>query len=259
MIIVLSCLRRCVRGSLALGAVALACVAFSDTSVLAQTPPPLPGQEAAVPPPLPDPVVSVFVGVGGKQAGPFDYATLKGQVAAGSLTKETLVWMDGMANWTKAGEVEVLANLFNTPVVADDGALPPPPPKLNPVKFLTGKWASGPIQVPVEGIGQGTATGFAVYSADGSFSGQIKIVAPYQGHTVTIDSVITGRYTATAKSDTEISVAFNGQVMANTKITAPGAPQIPPQTLPFNETSTLTIVDQNTVRDEDGYISKRAP
>lgn len=236
---------------------AVAAFALSGQPVLAQTPPPLPGQEAGTPPPLPDPVVSVFVGAGGKQTGPFDYAALKAQTAAGALTKETLVWMDGMAAWTKAGEVEVLAGLFNETVV-DGGTLPPPPEGLDAVKFLTGKWQFGPAPVPVQGVGQGMAQGTGVYGADGSFNAQITISAQVQGSPVTIESTITGQYTAKAQGDKKISVSYTGQVVATTKINTPGAQQIPPQTAPFNETSTFDIIDQNTVKDDDGFVSKRA-
>jgi membrane protease subunit (stomatin/prohibitin family) len=80
-------------------------------------------QPAAVPtgapPPLPS-AVAFFVAVGGQQAGPFDLNALQQQVQAGQLTKDTLVWKNGMANWVAAGQVPELSNLF--------GATPPPLP-----------------------------------------------------------------------------------------------------------------------------------
>jgi membrane protease subunit (stomatin/prohibitin family) len=75
---------------------------------------------AAGPPPLPQ-APKFYVALGGQQAGPFDLATLQQHVQAGQLTKETLVWKEGMANWTAAGQVPDLANLFG-------GAAPPPLP-----------------------------------------------------------------------------------------------------------------------------------
>jgi hypothetical protein len=45
---------------------------------------------------------------------------LQQQVQAGQITKDTLVWKDGMAAWTAAGQVPELSNLF--------GATPPPLP-----------------------------------------------------------------------------------------------------------------------------------
>jgi membrane protease subunit (stomatin/prohibitin family) len=79
------------------------------------SPPPAPGG----PPPLPT-ASQYFAAVGGQQGGPFDMKTLQGMVSSGQLTRETLVWKQGMANWTPAGQVAELQNLF--------GAVPPPLP-----------------------------------------------------------------------------------------------------------------------------------
>lgn len=76
----------------------------------AQTPP------AASPPPMP----SFHVAVNGQQQGPFDLAALQGMVANGTLTRETLVWTAGMANWAPAQSVAAISALF--------GTVPPPLP-----------------------------------------------------------------------------------------------------------------------------------
>ena len=78
-------------------------------------PPPAP---AAGPPPLP--TAEWFVGVNGQQQGPFDLSALAGQASAGTLTRETLVWKNGMAAWTAAGQVPELGAAF--------AAVPPPLP-----------------------------------------------------------------------------------------------------------------------------------
>jgi membrane protease subunit (stomatin/prohibitin family) len=75
---------------------------------------------ASAPPPLPQ-ASKFHVALGGQSAGPFDLPALQQQVQAGQLTKETLVWKDGKANWTPAGQVPELANLFGGPT-------PPPLP-----------------------------------------------------------------------------------------------------------------------------------
>jgi len=80
---------------------------------------PAPAQGGAAPPPIPQ-GPSFFAAIGGQQAGPFDAAGLKQQIAAGALTKETLVWSEGMAEWTAAGEVSAVAGMFS--------AAPPPLP-----------------------------------------------------------------------------------------------------------------------------------
>lgn len=76
--------------------------------------------QAGGPPPLPNTTAPWFLGVNGKQEGPFDMATLQNLVAQGSLTPDTLVWRQGMSAWSKASETPELQNLF--------GATPPPLP-----------------------------------------------------------------------------------------------------------------------------------
>jgi hypothetical protein len=80
-----------------------------------------PQQPAAAPPPLPG-GKSFFVAVNGQQQGPFDLGALSQRQQQGQLTRETLVWAQGMASWTPAGQVPDLAALFaNAP--------PPLPPR----------------------------------------------------------------------------------------------------------------------------------
>jgi membrane protease subunit (stomatin/prohibitin family) len=75
----------------------------------------------AAPPPLPG-GKSFFVAVNGQQQGPFDLGALTQRAQQGQLTRETLVWAQGMANWAPAGQVSDLAQLFaNVP--------PPMPPR----------------------------------------------------------------------------------------------------------------------------------
>lgn len=58
------------------------------------------------------PQVSYMLAVNGQQAGPFDWAQLQQLVQQGQLTQQTYVWKQGMANWTPAGQVQELAQLF---------------------------------------------------------------------------------------------------------------------------------------------------
>jgi hypothetical protein len=75
---------------------------------------------AGTPPPVPS-AAAFHVAVGQSQAGPFDLGALRQQVASGQLTRSSLVWKNGMAQWAKAGDVAELASLF-----AD---VPPPVPQ----------------------------------------------------------------------------------------------------------------------------------
>jgi len=78
------------------------------------------GSATSGPPPLPTQGVTFFAGIRNQQAGPFDRGTLQQKVQAGEITKDTLVWTQGMTNWTPAGQVAALQDLF--------GAVPPPLP-----------------------------------------------------------------------------------------------------------------------------------
>lgn len=74
---------------------------------------------AGGPPPLPG-AASWFLGVDGKQEGPFDKTALDAKIASGELTRDTLVWKQGMAGWQKASDVAELSGLF--------ASTPPPLP-----------------------------------------------------------------------------------------------------------------------------------
>jgi len=65
----------------------------------------------AAPPPIPG-GAAFHVAVGQSQSGPFELGALQGQAASGQLTRNTLVWKNGMAQWVKAGDVPELASLF---------------------------------------------------------------------------------------------------------------------------------------------------
>lgn len=77
------------------------------------------GGPGSPPPPVPM-AAPFFLAIDGKQAGPFEVALLRGKVASGELKPETLVWRQGMANWSAAKDVAELAAVFG-------GSAPPPP------------------------------------------------------------------------------------------------------------------------------------
>ena len=72
-----------------------------------------PAQQQQTPPPLSAQQETYFLAINGQQTGPFPLSELGPKVADGQLTIETLVWKQGMAQWTEAGKVPALANIFN--------------------------------------------------------------------------------------------------------------------------------------------------
>lgn len=80
------------------------------------------GGGGAAPPPLPQQGPAFFVALDGQQSGPHGMDALRQHAQGGKLTRDTLVWREGMGTWTPAGQVAELSGLF--------GATPPPlPPK----------------------------------------------------------------------------------------------------------------------------------
>jgi membrane protease subunit (stomatin/prohibitin family) len=79
-----------------------------------------PQQPGATPPPLPT-EAAWYAGIEGQQVGPFDEKAFAQQVQSGRITRETLIWKQGMSGWVAAGNIPELASLFAAP--------PPLPPQ----------------------------------------------------------------------------------------------------------------------------------
>jgi hypothetical protein len=84
--------------------------------------PPLPSQAQA-------PQLQLFLAINGTQYGPYDYPTCQTLVAQGQLNAQTLVWEQGMAAWTPAGQVAKLQPLF---APAMPPSMPPSVPPMTP-------------------------------------------------------------------------------------------------------------------------------
>lgn len=76
-------------------------------------------QQMPTPPPIP-PQIQFYAVINGQQAGPYDLNTLQQLISQNQISKQTLVWRQGMANWDTAGNVAELQPLF--------AAVPPPIP-----------------------------------------------------------------------------------------------------------------------------------
>ena len=86
--------------------------------------PQLGGQQApqtgAAPPPIPV-AIQYFYAVNGTQQGPVSFDQLKALFANRTINRDSLVWKQGMANWTALNEVEELKSFLG-------GNTPPPLP-----------------------------------------------------------------------------------------------------------------------------------
>ncbi len=89
-----------------------------------------PAAASAAPPPLPA-AGSYFVAIDGKQHGPYTPQQIQQYVAGNRISKSSLVWKQGMAQWIAAEQVPELARLFapaGPPPLPPGGSAPPPPP-----------------------------------------------------------------------------------------------------------------------------------
>ncbi|QXP50866.1 SPFH domain-containing protein [Cellulophaga sp. HaHa_2_95] len=77
-------------------------------------------QQAAVPPPMPVQVLYHYA-INGTQMGPVPFEKLKELFANRTVNKDTLVWKQGMANWSALHEIEELKSFLG-------GNTPPPLP-----------------------------------------------------------------------------------------------------------------------------------
>jgi membrane protease subunit (stomatin/prohibitin family) len=80
-------------------------------------------QEGAQPPPLPSEGTGCryYVGKNGKKAGPFDEHAIADYIRKGAITKETLMWKEGMAGWEAMGQFGEFQTVLKT--------TPPPLPE----------------------------------------------------------------------------------------------------------------------------------
>ena len=86
-----------------------------------------PPQAQAAPPPLPTQQQFHF-DQGGQPAGPYPVNALRQFVSNGQLTRDTVVWTEGMPGWAPASTVPALQTLFSTPPPLS-GTPPPLPPQ----------------------------------------------------------------------------------------------------------------------------------
>ncbi|OBI88121.1 antifreeze protein [Mycobacterium asiaticum DSM 44297] len=93
---------------------------YAQPQQFASPQPPMQG----APPPLPPQQLFHFEQAG-QPAGPYPVNALRQFVASGQLTRDTVVWTEGMPNWAPASTVPALQTLFSTPP-----PLPGTPPPL---------------------------------------------------------------------------------------------------------------------------------
>jgi len=77
-------------------------------------------QQPVAPPPVPG-QIKYFAVIKGQQSGPFSMEDVKQKISAGEITRDSLVWTEGMANWEPASSRADINGMF--------APVPPPIPK----------------------------------------------------------------------------------------------------------------------------------
>lgn len=188
-------------------------------------PPPLPAQDQ--PPPLPQRPPSAFhVENQGRAEGPLSFEQVAERIRAGTLARTTLVWKAGTPAWQKAEEVEELAALF--------AARPPEfAPALRLERLILGTWQ---LSAPVAGMNMVTTLR---YHPDGTYSGvqQAQMIAV---NAPPVAIPVSGRWSIEVVSDSQFALTLT------------------PADGTMRQTATITVIDENTLRNETaGAIARR--
>ena len=186
-------------------------------------------------------MLKVYIAVNGATTGPFSGAQLREKVASGDLTPETLVWMEGMAEWRPASEVAELRDIL--------AAAPPPDPNANAVAYLAGTWQAEPAPMEIAGAERATISGSIQYRGDKSYEGFGQIELVMNGFASKMNFTLKGTWSITNATDTSFVLTLKGTAtyFLNTG--------------PFVENVSaalpMRIEDQNTMINDDGVRSRR--
>jgi len=175
---------------------------------------------------------------------------LRARMAAGTLTPETFVWTPGMTDWLPAAQVAALGPLFQDEEPVGPNTIPD---AVNFGQFILGTWVQEGM-MPAEGVGLGSGRLASTFNADKTCAIQGAIQVTIEGQALQVDIQSTGTYIVTSGPGGTYSVQWTGQLMAGVP-----ALNIAPVSEPFNESSIVTIVDQNTLRDTDGILLPAPP
>ena len=79
-------------------------------------------------PPVALPAYQYFVAHNGQSLGPYGAQQLQQFLAGGNITRDSMLWREGLAGWMPAQQMTELAQLFTTQAPPLPAATPPPPP-----------------------------------------------------------------------------------------------------------------------------------
>ena len=221
----------------------------ADGTVVIAPPPP--------PPPPPPPVGTIWVAIGGQQAGPFTVEQVRALAGEGRVDAATLVWMDGMPAWAPAAQVPSVASLVGgstDEIVNTTGpdTAPDTASTGDPAALLIGTWQIGPAPTPMPNGQQATVVSRMTYEAGGAMRMEAEMRADFMGQPMIVTTTGTGTYSVTSAGAGQITVSVDvtGQSTSN-------MPGVAPQPASMKDSFVLRVVDRDTLTDETGGTMRR--
>ena len=211
-----------------------------------------------------------YVDASGAIEGPVGREVIETRIAAGDLRHETLIWFEGLEEWTPLGETHLEALLVGPePMDGTAAAQPPesgepsadapvsPPRPTDPAAALVGSW-QGRIQQPIDGVPQPVDIDVTLTFADGgalsgSGSGLLDLREHGMAEPVTLNMSLDGTWSAEAMDGNRLRLRSNGTI----RIAAPEI-DVEEETESFDESEIIEVVDPNTLRYDDGSTLRRA-
>lgn len=231
--------------------------------LLASPPPPPPAAaEIGGPPPLPvaptTPTVpeepadttEYYVAPSGVQSGPLSRKAVTEQLRAGVIDGTTLVWFTDLDQWTPLARTRLAELLTDTSVMPA-----PSPVSLDASTHMRGTW-QGQVQEQIEGVPGFVAIDFTYEFDEGGplrGNGRTALDLRAQGvaEPVRLEISMHGRWRADSMGERHIRLSVSG----TTRVSAPELDIL--ETESFDDVSILEIVDQHSLRDEDGNVFRR--
>ncbi|MDR1900767.1 MAG: DUF4339 domain-containing protein [Treponema sp.] len=145
------------------------------------------------------------IAINGQSQGPYEPAVLRQMVQQGTLTRETLVWKEGMAQWAAAGTVQELASLFAAPPPLPPPPLPPALPQNSPSAAGRQAALSTDQQKILEAADAAFLALFRRYNPVAHIEGnKVRGDARYGKYNVSLDVTVTGAGTYDIKITSSI-------------------------------------------------------
>lgn len=199
----------------------------ADSTPVFSSPPPVTQQ--AVPPPLPTPAAEAttyFMEDNGQPRGPLSLQQVREMMQSGRINRRTLLWHSGSPSWQAAEEIAHLRDMFTN-------APPPIPPEAQVQQLLAGQWEEQSRRMNI------TMVSTVRFAPNGTYSGmQRSMMAGTGAPSMVVPA--TGRWRAEPVSDGRFLLTLTPQ---------DGGPA---------QNATYTIIDRNTLRNEDtGAVARR--